>query len=82
MGFIIMLIVGGLIGWLAGVILGKDLPFGIIGNIIAGLIGSAIGSSLLGEWGPMLAGVPILPALIGSIILILIVSMIVKALNK
>lgn len=47
------------------------MPFGIIGNIVAGLIGSAIGSKLLGEWGPILGGVPILPALIGSIILIL-----------
>ncbi|MBB2509029.1 hypothetical protein G5S33_02475 [Staphylococcus cohnii subsp. cohnii] len=82
MGFIIMLIIGGLIGWLAGAILGKDVPFGIIGNIIAGLIGSAIGSKLLGEWGPILGGVPILPALIGSIILILIVSFITKSLNK
>ena len=82
MGFIIMIIVGGLIGWLAGAILGKDVPFGIIGNIIAGLIGSAIGSKLLGQWGPILGGVPILPALIGSIILIIIVSFITKAINK
>ncbi|MCG7338373.1 GlsB/YeaQ/YmgE family stress response membrane protein [Staphylococcus sp. ACRSN] len=82
MGFIIMIIVGGLIGWLAGVILGKDIPGGIIGNIIAGLIGSAIGSKLLGTWGPVLGGVPILPALIGAIVLILIVSLIIKALKK
>ena len=53
MGFILMLIVGGLIGWLAGVILGKDIPGGIVGNIIAGLIGSAIGGSLLGDIGPV-----------------------------
>ena len=38
LSFIVMLIVGGLIGWLAGAILGKDIPGGIIGNIIAGLI--------------------------------------------
>ena len=34
MGFIVMLIVGGLIGWVAGMIMGKDIPGGIIGNII------------------------------------------------
>ena len=34
MGFIVMLIVGGLI-WVAGMIMGKDIPGGIIGNIIA-----------------------------------------------
>lgn len=82
MGFILMIIVGGLIGWLAGAILGKDVPFGIIGNIIAGLVGSALGSKLLGQWGPIIGGVPILPALIGSIILIFIISMIFKATNK
>jgi uncharacterized membrane protein YeaQ/YmgE (transglycosylase-associated protein family) len=82
MGFIIMLIVGGLIGWLAGAILGKDIPGGILGNIIAGLIGSFIGGKLLGTWGPVLGGVPIIPALIGSIVLILIVSFILKALRK
>ncbi|PTH90655.1 GlsB/YeaQ/YmgE family stress response membrane protein, partial [Staphylococcus xylosus] len=78
MGFILMIIVGGIIGWLAGTILGKDIPGGIIGNIIAGLIGSAIGSRLLGTWGPVLGGVPILPALIGAIVLILIVSLVMK----
>ena len=82
MGFIIMIIVGGLIGWLAGAILSKDVPFGIIVNIVAGLIGSAIGSKLLGEWGPILGGVPILPALIGSIILILLVSLMAKIVHN
>lgn len=77
-----MLIVGGLIGWLAGAILGKDIPGGIIGNIIAGLIGSLIGSKLLGMWGPVLGGVPVIPALIGAIVLILIVSIILKAVRK
>ncbi|MCE5003286.1 GlsB/YeaQ/YmgE family stress response membrane protein [Staphylococcus pseudoxylosus] len=82
MGFVLMIIVGGVIGWLAGIILGKDVPGGIIGNIIAGLISSAIGSRLLGTWGPVLGGVPILPALIGAIVLILIVSLVMKAIRK
>ena len=60
MGFIIMIIVGGLIGWI-GMIMGKDIPGGILGNIIAGLIGSFIGSKLLGTWGPVWGGVPIFP---------------------
>ena len=64
----------------AGMIMGKDIPGGIIGNIIAGLIGSAVGSvRYLGTvWG----GVPIIPALIGAIIVIFVVSLILKALRK
>ena len=54
MGFILMLIVGGLIGWAAGAILGKDIPGGILGNIIAGIVGSAVGSWLLGHWDHLL----------------------------
>ena len=61
---------------------GKDIPGGIIGNIIAGLIGSAVGSKLLGTWGPVWGGVPIIPALIGAIIVIFVVSLILKALRK
>jgi uncharacterized membrane protein YeaQ/YmgE (transglycosylase-associated protein family) len=76
MGFILFLIMGGIIGWLAGLILGKDIPGGIIGNIIAGIVGAWLGSLILGDWGPEIWGVFILPALIGAIILVFILSLI------
>ena len=69
-----MLIVGGIIGWLASLITGRDVPGGIIGNIIAGFIGSWLGGLILGSWGPVIGGFAIIPAIIGSIILVLIVS--------
>ena len=53
MSFIWALIVGGVIGWLAGLVLGKDIPGGIIGNIIAGFVGAWLGTLLLGNWGPV-----------------------------
>ena len=81
MEFILYLIIGGIIGWLAGLILGKDVPGGVIGNIIAGIIGAWIGGMLL-HFGPEVAGIQIIPALIGAIILILIVSFIMKAMRK
>ena len=81
MEFILYLIIGGIIGWLAGLILGKDVPGGIIGNIIAGIIGAWIGGMLF-SFGPAIAGIQIIPALIGAIILILIVSFIMKAMRK
>ena len=82
MGFLWALIVGGIIGWLASLILGKDVPGGIIGNIIAGFVGAISGQALFGDWGPMVAGFAIVPALLGAIILILIVSFILRAVNK
>ena len=80
-GFIGMLIVGGL--WMAaGAIMGKDIPGGILGNIIAGIIGSWLGGTLLGHWGPELGSIYILPALIGSIILIALVTLILRAMRN
>lgn len=57
--------------WLiAGLIMGKDIPGGILGNIIAGIVGSWVGTAILGHWGPQLGKIHIFPALLGSIILI------------
>ena len=72
------LIVGGVIGWIAGMILGKDIPGGIIGNIIAGVLGSWIGGQFFGDFGPNWFGVEVLPTLLGAIILIVIVSFILN----
>lgn len=78
MGWLWSLIVGGIIGWLAGVILGRDIPGGVVGNIIAGFIGSWLGNQLLTGFGPEMGGFFVIPSLIGAIILILIVSFILK----
>ncbi|WP_173915553.1 GlsB/YeaQ/YmgE family stress response membrane protein [Halobacillus sp. Marseille-Q1614] len=82
MGFILYLIVGGLIGWLAGAIIGRGMPLGIIGNIIAGIVGAWIGGELLGSFGPSLAGIPIIPALIGAAIFVFIISLIMRGSRK
>lgn len=69
-----VLIVGAIIGVIAGAITSRDVPMGWIGNILAGLIGAWLGQALFGTWGPQLAGMAIIPALIGAIILVLLVS--------
>ena len=82
MGFLWSLIIGGIIGWLAGMIVGRDVPFGIIGNIIAGFIGAWLGSLILGTWGPSVADFAIIPALIGAIVFVFILSLILKGMRK
>ena len=44
---IILLIIGAVAGWLAGMIV-KGIGFGLIGNIIVGIVGAFIGTWLLG----------------------------------
>lgn len=82
MGWLWSLIVGGVIGWAAGAILGKDIPGGIIGNIVAGMLGSWVGGALLPDRGPVIGGYTVIPSLLGAIILILVVSWILKATSK
>ncbi|MFQ6585569.1 GlsB/YeaQ/YmgE family stress response membrane protein [Priestia megaterium] len=77
-----MLIVGGIIGWLASLITGRDVPGGIIGNIIAGFVGAWLGGLILGDWGPVIGGFAIIPAIIGSIIVVLIVSFIMRKMGQ
>ncbi|BAC14688.1 GlsB/YeaQ/YmgE family stress response membrane protein [Oceanobacillus iheyensis] len=82
LSFIWSLIIGGILGWIASLIVGKDLPGGIIGNILAGFVGAWLGSLILGSWGPEIGGFFIVPALIGAIILIFIVSFIMRAIRR
>jgi len=68
------LIIGALIGSIAGAIVGRDKKAGCIFNIVAGLVGSWIGSRLLGDWGPHLADMALIPSIIGAVIFVAVVS--------
>ncbi|MCR1901530.1 GlsB/YeaQ/YmgE family stress response membrane protein [Ligilactobacillus apodemi] len=73
-----VLIVGAIIGAIAGALTKNGGSMGWISNILAGLIGSSIGEALLGAWGPQLAGMAIIPSLIGAVILVLLVFFILN----
>ncbi|MFO7942679.1 MAG: GlsB/YeaQ/YmgE family stress response membrane protein [Bacillota bacterium] len=49
MGFLSWVIVGGVAGWLAGLVM-KGQGFGIIGNIVVGAIGALVGGWLAGRF--------------------------------
>ena len=68
------IIVGGVIGLIAGSITKKGGSMGVIANIVAGLVGSSVGQSLLGTWGPSLAGMALFPSIIGAVIVVAAVS--------
>ena len=71
--FIVYLIVGAVVGLVAEFLVGWRLPFGIFGAIVAGLIGVWLMTQVIvltGVGDITVAGVPILRALIGAIILV------------
>jgi uncharacterized membrane protein YeaQ/YmgE (transglycosylase-associated protein family) len=51
MSWIITLIVGGIIGWLASVVMKTNAQMGPLANIIVGIIGSMLGFWLAGAAG-------------------------------
>ena len=64
------IIVGGFIGFLAGAITNKGGAMGVIAKVVAGLIGSSVGQSLFGTWGPSLAGMSLIPSVLGAVIVV------------
>ncbi|WP_197411713.1 MULTISPECIES: GlsB/YeaQ/YmgE family stress response membrane protein [unclassified Sphingopyxis] len=50
-GIIVTLIVGGIIGWLASVVMRTDAQQGIILNVVVGIIGAFLGNILGGLFG-------------------------------
>ncbi|GIV97324.1 MAG: transglycosylase [Herpetosiphonaceae bacterium] len=82
MNIIIWLIVGGIIGWIASLIMGTDESQGILLNVIVGIVGALIGGFLLAplfgtgtitEGDFSLSG--LLVSLLGAIILLAIVNL-------
>lgn len=47
---LIKLAIGGLIGWVASLVMKSDGQMGIIANIVVGIVGSALGHSWPARW--------------------------------
>jgi uncharacterized membrane protein YeaQ/YmgE (transglycosylase-associated protein family) len=83
MGIILWLIIGGVVGWLASLVMRRDASQGIILNIVVGIVGSMLGAWLIGP----LIGAPsinsgqisvasLLVSFLGAVILLAIVNLI------
>ena len=74
MGIIIWLIVGGVCGWLASLIMRTDAQQGIILNIIVGIVGALIGGFIYRYFGHGTVDTlwSFIYALIGAVTLLLI----------
>lgn len=81
MGFILWLIVGGIVGWLASLVMRTDGQQGIILNIVVGIIGALLGGWLISPLvgvGTINQGISIgsiIVSLIGAVILLAIVNL-------
>ena len=77
MGIIIWLIVGGVCGWLASLIMRTDAQQGILLNIVVGIVGAVIAGLIFGA--NITDGITVesfLYSLLGAVILLAIVNLI------
>jgi uncharacterized membrane protein YeaQ/YmgE (transglycosylase-associated protein family) len=81
MSLILWLIVGGIVGWLASMIMKTDGQQGIILNVVVGIVGAFIGGWLISPlvgMGTINSGISIgsiVVSLIGAIILLAIINL-------
>ena len=83
MGFLIWIIVGGVVGWLASLVMRTDAQQGLFLNIVVGIVGAFLGGFLL---SPLLGGGTInvndfsvnslIVSFLGAVILLAIVNLI------
>ena len=79
MGIILWLIIGGVIGWIASMIMRTDAQQGILLNIVVGIVGAFIGGLILS--GGSINNAPLtltsfIVSLLGAIILLAIVNLV------
>jgi uncharacterized membrane protein YeaQ/YmgE (transglycosylase-associated protein family) len=79
MDLIVSLIIGGIVGWLASIVMKTNAQMGLIANVIVGIVGSMIGFWAAGALGLATSGAVArwVVSILGAAILIAIL----KALN-
>jgi len=81
MGILIWLIVGGVVGWLASIIMRTDAQQGILLNVIVGIVGALLAGFIVSPMigvGTINEGVSVatfLVSLLGAVILLAIVNL-------
>lgn len=81
MGWIIAIIVGGIAGWLASIVMGRNASMGIIWNVVAGCFGSVVGNLIANQFGIVssvkeFSVTGLIVAFVGAVIVLAIMNLI------
>lgn len=77
MNWLVTIVIGGIVGWLASLVMKTDAQMGLIGNVIIGIVGSSLGFWLAGKLGLWASG-PIMGwviAVAGAALLVMLLKM-------
>ncbi|MDQ1347638.1 MAG: hypothetical protein QG573_1011 [Acidobacteriota bacterium] len=72
MNWIVLLVVGGVIGWLASLIMKTNAQMGWIANILVGIAGSALGGWLAPQLGIAQGGAMLYVVAVGGAVLLIL----------
>ena len=78
MGILVWLIVGGIVGWLASILMRTDAQQGILLNIIVGIVGAFIGGMIFSSGDindAPLSLTAFLVSLVGAVVLLAIINL-------
>lgn len=77
-GLLVWLVIGGVVGWLASIVMRTDAQQGIFLNVIVGIVGAFIGGLLFGGSinNGTITPMTFLVSLLGAIILLAIVNLV------
>lgn len=83
MNIIIMLVVGGVLGWLASIVMRTDAQQGIFLNVVVGIVGAVLAGFII---TPLIGGAPItsgafdimslISSFLGAVVLLAIVNLV------
>jgi len=83
MGLIILIVVGGIIGWLASMVMHTDAQQGVLLNVVVGIVGALVAGFLLNPLiggGNIMAGdfsaSSLIVSFLGAVVLLAIVNLI------
>ena len=82
LSFILFLIVASVCAFLAERLVPNCVPGGFLTSAIVGIIGAWVGGGLIGHFGPDLAGVALIPCILGSAVLVFLVSLVSRGFNR
>ena len=85
MGIVLWLVIGGVVGWLASIVMRRDASQGILLNVVVGIVGAALGGWLISP----LIGAPsinsgqisfasLFVSFLGAVVLLAVVNLITR----
>jgi len=73
--FLLFLLIAGICAIIADAVVPGRIPGGFLVAIVVGVIGAWLGAAIFGTIGPSLAGVALIPTILGSAILVFLLSL-------